>query len=116
MCDNTCEFISLFILIVFILFVYFVIRNYFVEYFLEKLIAKCWKKIKTSKEFNRYMIYDYYTLAGAINFSEEKYTDDQIRVLHIIFHKCTYLKLLLSFKPLSEKYWLTEEERDFLNS
>ena len=87
MCDNTCEFISLFILIVFILFVYFVIRNYFVEYFLEKLIAKCWKKIKTSKEFNRYMIYDYYTLAGAINFLIKFYFYNIILIIYFTFCK-----------------------------
>lgn len=48
-------------------------------------------------------------------------TDDELKnyeYLHSIWvsiNNISYTRMLFSFKPLTPKYWLTEEQQDFLN-
>ena len=91
------------LLLVVFLVLYFSIRNNLVFRFTIWLNQRCYD-----------IVIDYVSSCGDV------LTEDEVKnheYLHSVWDSITnisYAKMLFSFKPLKPKYWLTEEQQDFL--
>ena len=103
------EILSAILILGLILSSYIFIRNNFVYRYRINLTDRCYKVVS------------HYLNAIPVDVSEEEFREKMDKheeyrnMWEIIMMRNSYDKMLLSFKPLKDKYWLTKEQIEWLH-
>lgn len=94
----------------------FFIRNGLTHIFLTRVMHKAFGALdKKLDEIENFVLIDNFN-EGALGKEMDEYNKMYLQVLEIVDKKLDYNKVLFSFKPLSEKYWLSDEDIKLINS